>query len=171
MSRRLANYQEDVHNKLYREAEDRVLAYLHGRGKQVKDCRPERTFYDFIIGSAWTLDVKCDTRYVETGRVAWEQLLIKHAGGVESIIESWGMHHGLSYIAYALCPPEGQREGPWTLIICHADRLRQAVLGHKEEPACKEFITRGTDRDGVGYAVDVAWLRAQGNIILEEGEC
>lgn len=173
------DYAADVANPLYLEAEERVLNWLRARGKHVTDNRSKRTFHDFTIGNAWTLDVKCDVRYAETGRVAWEQLTVRHNGPPErAITPGWGMHHGLSYIVYVLCPPpgfrhdeEGGRHNGWPLVVVHAGRMREAILANKDSPAVKGFIAHGTDRDGTGYAVELEWLRQQPGVVLEEGEC
>lgn len=160
----------DVRNPLYIEAEDRVLAWLREQGKVVEDVRHEHKVYDFRIGNAWNLDVKADTRHADTGRVAWEQLVVSHDPN-RLPQEGWGMHHALSYVAYVLVPPEGDRARPWPLVICHAGRLREAVMANRGLPEVKEFLVRGTDRDATGYAVDLNWLRSQGNVVLQEGEC
>lgn len=164
------DYAKDVVHPLYREAEDRVYQWLLDKGKHVQDDREQRTFHDFTIGNAWTLDVKCDTLAHRTGRIAWEQVLSYHAPG-RLPHASWGMHPGLTYLVYVLPPAEEQRAGKWPLLVIHAARLREAILANKDTPPVRAFISRGTDRDGSGYAVDIAWLRRLGSVILEEGEC
>lgn len=169
-----ANRERDAANPLYHEAEERVHRWLVARGKDVKDVRDQRTYYDFIIGSAWTLDVKCDDRARDTGRVIWESVIIVHGREDDSAIQDgWGLQHGLSYVAYILLPED--RAQPWPLLVVQAQLLREAVhqavsdglVGEKE--ALKPFSVVGDDRTSGGYAVRIDWLRAKG-LVLEEGE-
>lgn len=173
------NRDRDVHNPLYHEAEERVLAWLLAQGKEVTDVREERTYYDFIIGGAWTLDVKADTRAHDTGRVVWEAaVIVKGREDASAVQEGWGQHHGLSYIAYVIIPSgyEGTSPHPWPLLIVQAQGLRQAILqtiseglvGHGGH-ALRPFVIDGEDRVATGYAVLISWLRDKG-LLLEEGE-
>lgn len=173
------NRDRDVHNPLYAEAENRVLAWLLAQGKEVTDVREERTYYDFIVGGAWTLDVKCDTRAHDTGRVIWESaVIVKGREDASAVQEGWGQHHGLSYVAYVLVQDGGA--GPWPLLIVQAQGLRQAVSQAVSEglvgvdteiykPPLKAFVIDGEDRVAMGYAVKIKWLRDKG-LVLEEGE-
>jgi hypothetical protein len=160
------DYQRDVRNPTYHEAEERVYQWLLSRGKHVTDDRDAHTWHDFTIGHAWTLDVKTDTYGYVNGRVAWEQGIDFKNG---RIADGWGMHHGLSYVVYVLLPPEDRRDGPWPILVCHADRLREFVYAHRETPVCAGFVTHSPDRDSFGYLLNLDALRACG-AVLEEAE-
>lgn len=160
-------YEYDVRDPLYREAEDRVHNWLVSQGKLVADNRDQHTFHDFTVGHAWTLDVKADTYGYENGHVAWEQGIAHHNGRVR---EGWGLHPGLSYVAYVLVPPVSVRERvPWPVVLCNAARLRSFVEEHRETDVCRGFVVYGTDRDGFGFILDLGALREYG-AVLQEGE-
>lgn len=169
------NRDRDAQNPLYREAEERVLAWLLGRGKEVTDVRDAKSYYDFVVGGAWTLDVKADTVAHHTGRLVWEAgVLVKSKAGPEAVQEGWGQHHGLSYIAYVLIP-QTREEAGWPVLVVQAQGLREAVsqavgegLVGVEAPL-KPFVIEGEDRDAWGYAISMTWLRSKG-LVLEEGE-
>ena len=174
------NRDRDVQNPLYHEAEERVLAWLLAQGKEVTDVRDSKLYYDFIIGGAWTLDVKADTRAHETGRVIWESaIIVKGREDASAVQEGWGQHHGLSYIAYVLVPGarEDAPQAGWPVLIVQAQGLRQAVsqavseglVGHEAVSVLRPFVIDGEDRMATGYAVLISWLRDKG-LVLEEGE-
>lgn len=160
------NYERDVRNPLFKEAEERVYQWLVSAGKHVTDNRSERTFHDFTVGHAWTLDVKCDRQAHDTGCVAWEQGVAMHDGPIR---EGWGLHPGLNYVVYVLVPPEGQRDGRWPVLVCSAKRLRGFAEANRETDLARGFLARGTDRDGFGFLLDIQALRDYG-AVLEEGE-
>lgn len=161
------DFGRDVLNPVYKQAEQRVYDWLASTGRDVTDNRAERTWHDFTVGHAWTLDVKCDTRAHESGKVAWESGVSMHDGPVR---EGWGMHHGLNYVVYVLLPPEERRGGPWPFLLCSAQRLREFALQHRETPVATGFVSHGTDRDGFGFVLDIQALREAG-AVLQEGEC
>lgn len=168
----------DVQNPLYREGEERVYQWLLSQGKEVQDVRPLNTYYDFILGSAWTLDVKVDTRAHETGRVAWEDVVEDlRKSGPEAFQPGWGRHHGLSFVAYVLLPAGPYLDNGiapleprmWPVIVVNAQKLREAILKEGEGNNCKGFIVNGSDRRATGCAVKLDWLEAQG-LVMQRGE-
>lgn len=167
MPRRAApsTYAEMVRDPLYHEAEERVYNWLISKGKCVTDDRARHTFHDFTVGSAWTLDVKCDTYAHSNGRVAWEQGIIMGS----KVVDGWGQHPGLDYIVWVLLPAEDQRENKWPIILCPAKKVRELVYENRETPPVQGFMTRPGDRQGFGYTIDINWLR-ENDGILEEDE-
>ncbi len=162
------NRARDVQNPLWKAMEERVYRWLLDQGKHVQDKRDEHTYYDFIVGSAWTLDVKCDTRAHESGCVAWEQLVEDLSkDGPEAFQPGWGMHHGLSYVVYVLL--QEPHEGPQQVVVINAQKLRSAILTEGESANCKPFITNGSDRRATGYVVSLDWLDSQ-HLIIQRGE-
>lgn len=171
---RVYDREIDAKNPLYAEAEERVLYWLQSQRKEVRDVREARTYYDFVLGDAWTLDVKTDMRAHETGRVVWEAGVLNKSR--QQTIDGWGMHHGLSYVAYVM-PREVNAETAhesWPMLLVNAQRLREAVqqavsdgkVGKEE--VLKPFTVEGEDRVSWGYAVSLKWLRDKGLVLAED---
>lgn len=174
------NKAADVGNKVFIEAEARVLKWLRDvKGFHVADNRKARTFYDFVINHAYTLDVKSDTQATETGRVAIEMQLDNYVPvsdeygttmAYDSSVPGWGRHHGLNYIAYV----ELSNANKWPVYIVHLPNMvaemDAALAGHIEGDELKQFVKQdGETRRGIGYAVSLDWLRRKG-CIVEEAE-
>lgn len=164
---RTGDRDKDVTNSVFREAEDRVYRWLLTRGMgSITDARDQRTFYDFILNHAWTLDVKCDQYALNTGNVAWEEWVWKcpRPDDVQKV-KGWGLHDGLVYVMYVF----PTTEGAWKGLLCSAAKMREAVLdvAGRAPGELREFHKQGTDRDATGYLVPIAFLRNRG-CVLEE---
>lgn len=164
----IGDFQRDINNPLFKEAEERVHSWLLAHGHSVEDCRDAHTFYDFKVDNNRTLDVKCDSRCQETGNVTWEIAVWHHSGRWQ---DGWGRHPGLHTIAYIM-PPAGTVAGdpyPWPLVLVDAARMREFVEDYHDTPVCWYNVRQGTDRDGHNYIVSLRALRAFGAIV-QEGE-
>lgn len=174
------NKARDVANKVFLEAEQRALDYLRAKGWHVADNRKARTFYDFVVNHAWTLDVKADQYAIETQRVAFEVAIDEYAEvedeyGSSKVLQAtragWGAHHGLNYVAFVFVN-EGEE---WPILILHRAKTLEALNEHLEKGLAGNEVTRFGKQDGeyrraVGYLLDVEWLRRNG-CVMEEGVC
>lgn len=152
-------------NRLWTEAEERVLAWLEAHKLTVTDVRKQRTYYDFVLDHIYTLDVKCDQWGAETGRLAWEDAISKHG----TTVPGWGRHEGLDYVAYVL---PGEADKQWPLFIVDAQATRrmlavrlanQNIIGNELVP----FNKQGDGWTGHGHALAIGWLRSEGCIVQE----
>lgn len=172
------NKQKDVVQPLFLEAEQRVLDYLRAQGKHVADNRKARTFYDFVVGHAWTLDVKADQYGHESLAVAFETDIDEYSEEVDEYgphrvfqrrSEGWGRHHGLNYVAYVLVSDAEK----WPLYILHRQKTLDAVLSYVEKglggSAVRPFSKPDGPRKASGYVLALDWLEEQG-CVVERGE-
>lgn len=157
----------DVNNPLFKEAEERVWKWLPSiTSKPLRDCRPQRTYHDFIIDDIWAIDVKCDQLAGSTGRVAWELFVAKG----EDVRPGWGQHEHLDYVAFVL---PGDPSEQWPLYMVSVDdvqRLVRLIDAGELTPAHGEYVPFnkvGTDRTGIGVAIALDLLRREGCVIEE----
>lgn len=161
------NRSVDVHNPLFKEAEERVWKWLPNiTDKPVRDCRSQNTYHDFIIDDIWAIDVKCDQIASSTGRVAWELYVAKG----DNMREGWGRHEHLDYVAFVL--PKGKEE-PWPLYMVDVpdtQKLIERIDNGLVTPEAGEYVPFnkvGTDRTGIGIAISLELLRRE-NCVMEE---
>lgn len=161
------NRAVDVHNPLFKEAEERVYQWLLTREGLVRDCRKQNTYHDFVINDLWALDVKCDQLASVTGRVAWE-LYIERSNG--QLQDGWGRHPHLDYVAFV---QPGEASALWKLHMVDVFEV-QRLIGRIDRgvftPDPGEYVAFtkvGTDRSGIGVAVSLAMLDKQKCIVEE----
>lgn len=118
-----SDFDDDVNDPLFREAEDRTFSYLrHRRGLTVRDTRTKRTTHDFEVdagGNTYRLDVKADRHADRSGNFPFEERHI-HDEGV--IRPGWGMAENLDWVVIAAVPS-------WRAAIFSVSDLREVVRG------------------------------------------
>lgn len=123
-------FAQDVTNDLYRECELRVLQYCRRRlgPDRVEDVSDQHLSYDLLIrsgGKTSSLDVKCDDRAIETGRIVYETGL--RFGTRRS--EGWGERGGMDIVCYVF-PARAEdggapTTGPWRGLFVKTAELQR----------------------------------------------
>lgn len=155
-------------NRLFQEAEERVYNWLHEAVPELRviDCRKQKTYYDFLLGSIFPLDVKCDQYAADTGRLAFEWEIDKDG----RTVPGWGQHEGLAFIAYVL-PDLADKQ--WPMYVVDAAMARVAVREWLEsaEPVdginVIQFAVQSEGREARGYGLGIEWLRERGALVWE----
>jgi hypothetical protein len=168
------NRQQDYNQPLFKQAEERVWAWLLGQadrtGQPLADYRSFHIYHDFLY-AGHTVDVKVDQKALASGRVAWEESIWhgKPDGPAEGIqrTDGWGMDQRLDYVVYVL--PKGDEE-KWPAMLVDNGLWRSAILG--ADPRSKPgqfapFWKQGDDRAAVGFLPTLEFLRTCGALVRE----
>jgi len=158
---RTAEFRNDLNDPINREAEERFRGYCERWGWPVRDCRPQRTVYDFEVavtrGLTYRIDVKADTYVDDTARVPFEDRKVFTDGGE---VAGWGHSTELDILALVGITT-------WRCVFVRMREFRELVL---REASCDLLpsdwipIRIENTRDGLPWQTTHGWAVPVGEL-------